>query len=87
MLRSYLILSGDLTHAFDLTFRENAMNSLENLPSLKRAGAVLFLEFLPAIVDPEKIVSNCYDSKESCEILYARPHHVGIRLKTTLFRL
>ena len=28
---------------------------MENLPSPKRAGAVLFLEFLPAIVDPEKL--------------------------------
>ena len=36
-------------------FRENGMNSMENLPSLKCAGAVLFLEFLPAIVDPEKL--------------------------------
>ena len=28
---------------------------MENVPSPKRAGAVLFLEFLPAIVDPEKL--------------------------------
>ena len=55
MLRPYLILSGDLTHAFDLTFCENGMNSMENVPSLKRAGAVLFLQSLLAIVDPEKL--------------------------------
>lgn len=40
---------------FDLTFRENGMNSMENLASLKRAGTALFLKFLPAIVDPEKL--------------------------------
>ena len=50
MLQSFFIPAGR-SH----TWRENGMNSVENLPSLRRAGAVLFLEFRAAIVDPEKL--------------------------------
>lgn len=40
------------------------MDSMENLPSLKRAGAVLFLAFLSAIVDPAKLSQTVMDHRK-----------------------
>ena len=57
-----------------------------NLPSLKRAGAVLFREVLPTIVSFERVISTGENReekslarrKQSRILSDARAHHVGM---------